>query len=225
MPEEKTPLAKRVTLKLLSVCTMYSALESATSDPDCEQVAEKLKSEWSNACRWALALVAVTVSLFTIDSQSLFKIDLFSQRAIAASSIASFLGFLCALWFLWRYYPLESTVFMTQARDIYGSYAFFALSARLPSLAVKISVMALGAFVGRVAYQTFPAFVIVLGSIFLAVMVLQFILRGSEALYCSIAEALSAVAERTKDLRNWARSVVERKGDLPTHATPESNGT
>ncbi|KAJ7866443.1 hypothetical protein B0H14DRAFT_2188973, partial [Mycena olivaceomarginata] len=122
----------------------------------------------------------VTVSLFTIDSQSLFKIDLFSQRAIAASSIASFLGFLCALWFLWRYYPLEPTVFMVPPKlGTYGSYAFFALSARLPSLAVKISVLALGAFVGRVAYQTFPAFVIVLGSIFLAVMVLQFILRGS----------------------------------------------
>jgi hypothetical protein len=35
---------------------MYSALESATSDPDCEQVVENLKSEWSNACRWVCCI-------------------------------------------------------------------------------------------------------------------------------------------------------------------------
>jgi hypothetical protein len=72
-------------------------------------------------------------------------------------TVAFFLFSLCAV-------LISVNQLQTQARDIYGSYAFFALSARLPSLAVLISVLALGAFVGRVAYQTFPAFVIVLGA-------------------------------------------------------------
>jgi hypothetical protein len=75
-----------------------------------------------------------------------------------------------------------------------NSYAFFSLSARLPLLAVLISILALGTFVVRVAYQTLPAFVIVLGVVFAVVMGLQYIFWGSEVFYCSIAKELSTVA-------------------------------
>ncbi|KAJ6522426.1 hypothetical protein DFH09DRAFT_1286849 [Mycena vulgaris] len=210
---ERRPVARRLALRLLSACTPYSALEAATSDPDCEQVVETLKSEWLNVGRWFLALGAVDMSLLAIDSQSLFKIDLFSQRAIAASSAATGLGLLCDAWFLVRYYPLQPRVFMTRARDVYGSYAFFSLSARLPSLAVLISILALSAFVGRVAYQTLPAFVIVLGVVFAVVMSLQYIIRGSEVFYCSIAMALSTVAGWMRHLRDKARSAVRNESD------------
>jgi hypothetical protein len=101
----------------------------------------------------------------------------------------------------------------TRARDVYGSYAFFSLSARLPSLAVLISILALGVFVGRVAYQTLPAFVIVLGVVFAVVMGLQYIVRGSEVFYGSIAKALSTVAGWMQHLRDKARSAVGNESD------------
>ncbi|KAF8129642.1 hypothetical protein K438DRAFT_869951 [Mycena galopus ATCC 62051] len=210
---ERRPLARRLALRILSTCTPYFALEAATSDPDCEQIVETLKSEWLNVGRWFLALGAVDMSLLAIDSQSLFKIDLFSQKVIAASSAATGLGLLCDAWFLARYYPLQPRMFMARARDVYGSYAFFSLSARLPSLAILISILALGAFVGHVAYQTMPAFVIVLGVVFAVVMGLQYIVWGSEVFYCSIAKALSTVAGWMQHLREKARSAIRNESD------------
>ncbi|KAJ7230854.1 hypothetical protein B0H12DRAFT_1029812, partial [Mycena haematopus] len=182
----------------------------------------------------------VDVSLFTIDSQSLFKINSLAMKAVTASSIVTFLGLLCNLWFFGRYYylhrgslwcaPLPSFLFRaTKARDIYGSCAFFSLSARLPSLAVLISILALGTFVVCVVYQTLPTLTIVLGSIFFIVMGLQFIVRGSEVLYSSIADALSITAKWIRVLRDKARSVVVGTQsditDLPINAAQtELNG-
>ncbi|KAJ7727042.1 hypothetical protein B0H14DRAFT_2480271 [Mycena olivaceomarginata] len=218
---ERRPLARRLALKILSIFTSYSALEAATSDADCERAVEILKSEWLNVGRWFLPVLGpADIALLIIDSQSMFKIDLFSQRAIVASSVATFLGLLCDLWFLARYYSLQPRMFMTQAQDVYGSYAFFSLSARLPSLAVLISILALGAFVGRVAYQTLPAFVIALGVVFAVVMGLQYIVRGSEVFYCSVAEALSTVAGWMQDLRDKARSAVGNESDLSRNGIP-----
>ncbi|KAF8185900.1 hypothetical protein K438DRAFT_1678033 [Mycena galopus ATCC 62051] len=216
------PVLKRLRLKLLLTCTQYSALERAMisdSEYDIDRVVENLKSEWFNAGRWLLALAAVDVSLFTIDSQSLFPINVFAQKAVAASSIAAILGLICDVWFLGRYYFLESRAFMTQARDIYGCYAFFALSARLPSFAVLISVLALGVFAGCVAYQTLPAVALVLVSIFGVVMGLQFIVRGSETFYCSIAGALSIVSRWMEKLRQKPLGVVGNNNDLPPAPT------
>ncbi|KAJ6481902.1 hypothetical protein C8R45DRAFT_314374 [Mycena sanguinolenta] len=218
--EPRLPLAaKRLLVKSLSSCTLYSALDAATADSECDQVVEKVKSEWVNAGRWVLALATIYMSLFAIDSQSLLGINSFSRKAVATSSIATFLGLVCDAWLLGRYYSLHTREFMSQARDIYGSYAFFALSARLPSLAVLISILALGAFVVCVVYQTLPALTIVLGSIFLIVMVLQFIIRGSEVFYCSIAEALSAVVRWIQELRAKTRGVAGgAHNDSPTTA-------
>ncbi|KAJ7087084.1 hypothetical protein C8R44DRAFT_552517, partial [Mycena epipterygia] len=117
-------------------------------------------------------------SLFTTDPQSLFNIDEFAQKTIAAGSIGTSFGLVCTTWFLLRYYRLEPSVFMTRARDVYGSYLFFSLSARLPLFGTLVSLAALALFIGRVAYNTFPVFVIVLGVAFCLVMGLQYVVRG-----------------------------------------------
>ncbi|KAF7351889.1 hypothetical protein MVEN_01150600 [Mycena venus] len=222
----RRPLTRRLALKILSNCTPYSALEAATSDAECEQVIKTLKSEWLTIFRWVVpALGTMDIALLVIDPQSVFTIDLVSRRAIAASSAATLLGFFSDLWFLGRYYSLQPKMFMTQTKDVYGSYAFFSLSARLPSLAVLISILALSVFIGRVAYQVLPAFVIVLGVVFAVVMILQYIVRGSEVFYCSIAQALSTVGGWMQHLRNKARNAVRNESDLPTNGIPaESNG-
>ncbi|KAF7366342.1 hypothetical protein MSAN_00890600 [Mycena sanguinolenta] len=222
--EPRLPLgAKRLLVKFLSSCSLHSALDAARTDSECDQVVEDLKSKWRNARHWVLALATIDMSLFAIDAQSLFRINSFSRKAIATSGIATFLGFVCGTWFWGRYRSLQPREFMTRARDIYGSYAFFALSARLPSLAVLISMSALGAFVVCVAYETLPVLTIVLGSIFFIMMGLQFIIRGSEVFYGSILEAFLTAARWIQQLRDKARRVAIRApSDLPPDAGEHS---
>ncbi|KAJ7918148.1 hypothetical protein B0H13DRAFT_301347 [Mycena leptocephala] len=123
---ERQPLSKRLLSKNLGTCTQYAALKAAVSDPECEQVVESLKSEWLNVGRLLWALAVVDISLFTIDSQSLFQVGKLEQKAVAASNVATGLGLLCDLWFYGRYYRLQIGVFLNRARDaVYGSYIFF----------------------------------------------------------------------------------------------------
>ncbi|KAJ7677657.1 hypothetical protein B0H17DRAFT_944646, partial [Mycena rosella] len=152
-------------------------------------------------------------SVFAIDPspQSLFKVDAFAQKAVAASSIATGLGILCTAWFLLRYYRLQSSVFKTRAKDINGSYLSFSLSARLPMLGALVSLAAMVAFIGRIAYNTLPAFVIVLAIAFCLIMGLQFLVRGSEMLYSFIVVLLTVVAAWTAAYR------------MPRRVDPESD--
>jgi hypothetical protein len=87
-----------------------------------------------------------------------------------------------------------------------------------------ISLLALVAFVGSVAYRTLPVFVIVLAILFSSVMGLQFIARGTEVFYSCISGALGNVAGWIQFLGDKARAVGENKnGDLrpPTNTVPE----
>ncbi|KAJ7216417.1 hypothetical protein GGX14DRAFT_391244 [Mycena pura] len=127
------------------------ALQVAISDPDIDEVVESMKVEWTSVGRWLFALTAMSISLFTIDAQSLFKVDEFAQKAIAISTVATGLGILCNTWFLHR------------ARCIYGSHLLFSLSAKFTSLVVIVSLGSLMAFGGRIVCNILPALVIVLG--------------------------------------------------------------
>ncbi|KAJ7216418.1 hypothetical protein GGX14DRAFT_604683, partial [Mycena pura] len=104
----------------------------------------------------------VSISLFTIDKQSLFVVDEFAEKAIAVSTVATGLGILCNTWFLVQFRHLERRDFLHRARCIYGSYLFFSLSAKFPSLAVLVSRGSLMAFGGRIVLNILPTLVIVL---------------------------------------------------------------
>jgi hypothetical protein len=71
--------------------------------------------------------------------------------------------------------------------DIYGSYFFFALSSRLPFLALLISVLALVGFLGAMAWTAWPAAVLVM-CIFAGVLVsLQYIVYGIHCIALGLA--------------------------------------
>ncbi|KAJ7087088.1 hypothetical protein C8R44DRAFT_900732 [Mycena epipterygia] len=201
---------RHIVSRILASYTHYGELQSATSDGDFGQILGNLKLEWFYVGGVLLGLVALETSIFTTDPQSLFEVDAFAQKAIAASSVATSFGILCNTWFVLRYYRLESSVFMTRARDIYGSYLFFSLSARLPLAGTLFSLAALTVFIGRIAYNTFPVFVIWLGVAFCLVMGLQFVARGAEVLYSLIALQLSVLGERSvAPFRNQSRVDLE----------------
>lgn len=71
--------------------------------------------------------------------------------------------------------------------DIYGSYFFFALSSRLPLVALIVSVLALVGFLGAIAWAAWPAAVLVMCGIAGALVSLQFIVFGFHRLALCLA--------------------------------------
>jgi hypothetical protein len=71
--------------------------------------------------------------------------------------------------------------------DVYGSYFFFALSSRLPLLALFIAVLALVGFLCAMAWTAWPAAVLVM-CVFAGVLIsLQFIVYGFHRVALSLA--------------------------------------
>ncbi|KAJ7216406.1 hypothetical protein GGX14DRAFT_441450 [Mycena pura] len=99
-------------ISFISSWTHNDALEAATSDVDADRAIQNLKSEWITVGRWLLGLAAMNMSLFTIDTQSLFKVDDFALKAIATSAVASGLGILCDACFLLQFHHLQRQDFM-----------------------------------------------------------------------------------------------------------------
>jgi hypothetical protein len=75
----------------------------------------------------------------------------------------------------------------TLALDIYGSYFFFALSSRLPLIALIVSVLALVGFLGAVAWAAWPTAVLVMSGITGVLVSLQFIVYGFHRLALCLA--------------------------------------
>lgn len=81
----------------------------------------------------------------------------------------------------------------TLAVDIYGSYFFFALSSRLPLLALFISVLALVGFLCAMAWTAWPNAVLIM-CIFAGVLIsLQFIVYGCHRIALCLAWVLRGV--------------------------------
>ena len=77
--------------------------------------------------------------------------------------------------------------------DIYGSYFFFALSSRLPLIALIISVLALVGFLVAVAWVAWPAAVLVMCGITGLLVSLQFIVFGFHRLALCLAWILRGI--------------------------------
>lgn len=79
------------------------------------------------------------------------------------------------------------TYTQTLAVDIYGSYFFFALSSRLPLVALFIAVLALVGFLGAMAWAAWPAAVLVMCILAGVLVSLQFIVYGFHRLALGLA--------------------------------------
>lgn len=70
------------------------------------------------------------------------------------------------------------TIVQTRARDISGSYFFFSLSARVPSICTFLSAFCLMLFLALVAFDAWPEGVLVMFFLVGFVMTLQFLVFG-----------------------------------------------
>ncbi|KAG6808686.1 hypothetical protein H0H92_003248 [Tricholoma furcatifolium] len=142
--------------RILASFTTYSELKAARLDSQYEKVFTRLQLEWTYVGGLLVAIAAVCTAVFAIAPGSFFNVDSFARDAIAASSIASGLGIACDSWFLLRYTWADLHTFIHRARDVYSSYFFFALSARVPALCLFISALTLMIFMGLVAFESEP---------------------------------------------------------------------
>ncbi|KAJ8455138.1 hypothetical protein ONZ45_g19039 [Pleurotus djamor] len=164
---------------LLSAFTMYSELKEARLDSHFEKVFGRLQTEWTYIGGLLVALAAVDTAVFAISDDSIFDVDPYARNAIAASSIASGLGISCDAWFLLRYNWADLHTFIHRAKDIFDSYFFFAISARVPCFCMLISAISLLGFLGRVAYNVWPEGVIIACFVVGMLMTLQFLAKGA----------------------------------------------
>ncbi|KAF8163851.1 hypothetical protein B0H34DRAFT_341343 [Crassisporium funariophilum] len=197
---EVPPQMTRVESALASFTT-YSELKEANMDSHYERVFHRLQMEWTYIGGLLVALAAVNTAVFSISPDSMFTVDSYARSAIAASSIASGLGIACDAWFLLRYNWADLQTFIVRptllpsnymtllidipprqqyrAKDVYDSYFFFALSARVPALCMFISALSLMGFLGLVAFEAWPQGVIVVCFVVGVVMSLQFLVFGA----------------------------------------------
>ncbi|EDQ97997.1 uncharacterized protein LACBIDRAFT_318539 [Laccaria bicolor S238N-H82] len=123
--------------------------------------------------------INVDKAVFSISPGSLFDVNSYARSAIATSSIASGLGIACDAWFLLRCNWADVQTFIARARDVYGSYFFFSLSARVLGLWMFISTLSLMLFLELVAFDAWPESVITICSMVGVVMSLQFLVYGT----------------------------------------------
>ncbi|KAJ7628758.1 hypothetical protein FB45DRAFT_834744 [Roridomyces roridus] len=161
-----------------------------------DRILEQLRWEWVYVGSMLLGLLALQTSVFTLGSQSVFNVNALAQKAIAASGIATSFGLVSDGWFLLRFYRLPPDIFLTRARDIYGSYIFFSLSARLSLFGALIALGALVLFIGQIAFSVVPTFVVFLAVIFCVILGLQFLIRGADMVVRSVIWAGSYIRNR-----------------------------
>ncbi|EDQ98372.1 uncharacterized protein LACBIDRAFT_336018 [Laccaria bicolor S238N-H82] len=163
--------------RVLASFTMYSELKEATTDSVYDKVFACLQTEWTYIGGLRVAdvpYISVDKAVFSISPGSLFDVNSYARSAIATSSIASGLGIACDAWFLLRCNWADLQTFIARARDVYGSYFFFSLSARVPGLCMFISALSLMLFLELVAFDAWPESVITICSMVGVVMSLQF---------------------------------------------------
>jgi len=165
--------------RVVSAFTLYSELKGAETDSDYEPIFERLQREWQYVGGLLAALAAVNAAVFAISPDSLFRIQPLALSAIAASSMASGLGTSIDAWFLFRYNWVDLRTFIFRARDVYGSYFFFALSARMPAMCMLLSALALMTFLGLVAFEVWPEGVAAVCFLVGLIMSLQFLVYGA----------------------------------------------
>lgn len=148
--------------------------------------------------------------MFGFSSDALFSVDSLAKRSLIISSVAAAIGLFIDVWFIFAFSgadvrkfqvsacsPLPPTCKIyasdhlswtqTLAVDIYGSYFFFALSSRLPLVALFVSVLALVGFLGVIAWTAWPTAVLVMCVLAGVLISLQFIVYGFHRLALGLA--------------------------------------
>ncbi|KAK0197611.1 hypothetical protein F5146DRAFT_1016171 [Armillaria mellea] len=149
--------------RFISSFTIYRELKCAKLEKDFEVAFSKQQEEWTYVAALLLAVIAVNTAVFSLTPDSQFEVTSSSRLTVAASAITSGLGLVCNVWFISRYRFCPTSTLTQRSLDLFGTYFFFAFSARIPMLCLVVSSMWLLAFVGIMAYVISADVVLVVG--------------------------------------------------------------
>ncbi|KAH7906824.1 hypothetical protein BJ138DRAFT_1071217 [Hygrophoropsis aurantiaca] len=197
----------------------YRELHYAVVDSDYERVLSKLQAEWYYVGASLVALAGLYAAVFGISSSgTLFGVDGIATRSIAVGSISSGIGIAIDAWFMLAYTGADASKFQKLALDVYGTYLFFCISARLPALCMFISACALMTFLLVVAWSAWPTAVLVMSFVAGTVVSLQFIVYGVHCIF----SCLFKIARRVKGAVLWCFASIFKK--QPSEVSEKNSG-
>ncbi|KAH9984057.1 hypothetical protein BJV74DRAFT_588688 [Russula compacta] len=167
--------------------TYHRELREAQVDSELDRILARLLSEWYYVGASLLSITAVDTAVFGFSTGTLLSVDSLAKRSLIISSIAAAIGLFIDVWFIFAYSGADVRKFQTLAVDIYGSYFFFALSSRLPLVALFVSVLALVGFLGAITWTAWPTAVLVMCVLAGVLISLQFIVYGFHRLALGLA--------------------------------------
>ncbi|KAK0440181.1 uncharacterized protein EV420DRAFT_1486009 [Desarmillaria tabescens] len=155
--------AERVVLSF----TIYQELKCAKLEKDFEVAFGKQQEEWTYVAGLLLALVliAVNTAVFATTPDSQFAVSSSARLTIAASATAFGFGLICDVWFISRYRFGPTSTLTQRSLDLFGTYFFFAFSARIPMICLLVSSVWLLVFLGIMACMVSVDVVLVVGVI------------------------------------------------------------
>ncbi|KZV61468.1 hypothetical protein PENSPDRAFT_759413 [Peniophora sp. CONT] len=174
-----------------SYLTHYGDLCAAQTDADLEVVQARLEREWQLSATVLLAVVAIDATVFGFSaSGTLFTTNMVARHCMASSAIAGALGLIQVAGLLFLYLGASVQKFQNLALGVYSDYMFFALTSRLPLLAVVVSLIGLSVFLLATVFLAWPKAVIVACAFATVLTSLQYIVKAVEL----IARTLISVA-------------------------------
>lgn len=114
-----------------------------------------------------------------------------------------------------------------RAVDVFDSYMFFSLSARVPTLSALFSTFTLMMCIGSLAYNAFPVGVAIVFFLFGMLITLQFLVYGMRWFARAIARVIGGAFKLVSRLWTFGRveSKLERSPTVATVATTASTAS
>ncbi|KAI0312830.1 hypothetical protein OF83DRAFT_1086747 [Amylostereum chailletii] len=173
--------------------TYYRELREACVDSDREALLKRLLHEWYYIGASLLSISALGTTVFGFSPDSIFGVDTLAKRALTLSTISAALGLAIDAWFIFLYSGADALKFQTLALDIYNGYFFFALTSRVPLLALLLAALSLALFLVSVAWTAWPSAVLVLSFLAGMLVCLQFLVYGVQQAALAIARGVRAL--------------------------------
>ncbi|KAM5538369.1 hypothetical protein V8D89_007971 [Ganoderma adspersum] len=172
--DDREPPSPRTWLQLAESCVNYvgpydelQEAEAQSDDRRMEVILARLVTEWQSVSQMLIGLAAVNTTVIgLVKGSTAFTIDDFSLGAVTIGAIAAGLGMAMDAWFFFLFSGADVTKFKKLAKDVYGTYFFFCLVCRLPTIHMFVSVLALGLFLLCTAWVHSPTTALVIFCVF-----------------------------------------------------------
>ncbi|OBZ66030.1 hypothetical protein A0H81_14009 [Grifola frondosa] len=219
--------------RILDIFSPYRELQQASLDCDYEKILARLLTEWYVVGASLLALAGIDATVFGISPAPVFSMDGFTQTVVTIGAISAGLGVVIDAWFLVLYSGASPTKFQRLAADVYGTYVFFCLTCRLPTLLMFGSALALMLFLLGVAWGAWPTAVLVMSFVAGTLVSLQYLVFGCHRfvnlLVWAVRSAWAASRAARLGLRMrwlapvpmwWSRRILPASRDEDVFACP-----